>query len=59
MRISIYFDVYSFTRKPEEIYPTTTPGEKPSSAIRYRVDTEIPDPAAPDKFIQAEAEVQL
>ena len=59
MKLSIYFDVEPWM-KPENIISFTVPySEKSSSAKRYRVDVEIPDPVQPDVVIPGEAvEVQ-
>lgn len=51
MKVSIYFDIYTWST-PENIHPTTKPSEsKLNGATRYRVDVDIPDPAKPDEII--------
>ena len=54
MKISIYFDVYPWTEKPSDIWPTMTPQKKPEGAIRYRVDADINPGGAVDKIIAAD-----
>jgi len=53
MKFYIYFDVYPWTRKPEDIYPTIIPGPKQKGAKRYRVDVGIEDPNEPDEITQS------
>lgn len=54
MKLSFYFDVFSFTT-PDAIYPTLRPSERSPGSKRYRVDVEIPDPGAPDVIIEGKA----
>jgi len=55
MKISIYFDVYPWTRSIGDVFPTMLPGTKPDNAKRYCVDVVIPDPAEPDLVTEGEA----
>ena len=52
MNVSIYLDVYPWTRKAEDIFVTTAPRKHGELNKRYRVDVEIPDPAEPDEIIK-------
>lgn len=55
MKLSIYFDVYSWTTQ-DNIWFQSIPADKPSNCKRYRVDVEIPDPKQPDVIMEAEAQ---
>jgi hypothetical protein len=53
MKLSFWVDVFPWTR-PEGMFPTPQPvWPKPSGAIRYRVDAEIPDWRGEDTVVQA------
>ena len=56
MKIVFYFDIYPWTTGNNDIYPVQTIcGDKPINAIRYKIETEIPDPKQPDAVIIAES----
>lgn len=53
MKVAIYFDVFTWTTKESDIFPTLNPVGKLPGATRYKVVVEIPDPANPDFEIEA------
>ena len=57
MKVSIYFDVSPWHQSCKDLAPTCNPSCISSLAgtKRYRIDTEIPDPASPDVVLTGEA----
>lgn len=54
MKLSLYFDIYPWTKSTDVIYTSSIKDAKSHGAKRYRVDIEIDDPAQPDKIISAQ-----
>lgn len=53
MRLSFWVDVFPWT-DPKSLFPTQQPVmPKPTDAIRYRIDVEIPDWRGEDSVVQA------
>ena len=51
MKVTCYLDVFAWST-PDALYPVLKPmGATPEGGTRYRIEFEIPDPAAPDRVL--------
>jgi len=56
MKVDLYMDIYPYMKNPSmQILASNFPGSKHSGCKRYLIQVEIPDPAEPDRIIEAEA----
>jgi len=48
MDVTLYFDIYPWTKPGDAISASSQPGGKTASATRYKIATTVPDPEKPD-----------
>jgi hypothetical protein len=56
MKLVFYFDVFPWTIGINDIWPSQSPIiPKPIDGIRYKIETEVPDPKQPDTVLSLES----
>jgi len=56
MKLIFYFDIFPWTTGINDIWPSQIPTyPKQVDAVRYKIETEVPDPRQPDKTISVDS----